>query len=322
MNRIKTGTREDIELEQKAEFIPNGKTAVVTGANCGIGLNTTLKLAEQGYGVTLACRDAGRAAGAMRLIMSRIPEAQIEFSLLDLSSLSSVQKFAERFLAANSKLDLLVNNAAVMAIPGRSLSEDGFEMQFATNHLGHFALTARLMPALINSAQARVVTVSSIAHKYGKLDFSDLHGESRYEGWSAYGTTKLANLLFAYEFARRAKECNLSLLSLAAHPGVSRTNILLSGPRMGAKVLRTYLSDVFAAFFAQSDSQGALPVIHACLDQNVRSGDYFGPDGFMEIRGKPVLVQSSQQSRDQALAETLWAKSEELTKLKLLSFTD
>ena len=307
-----------VSEEPKSIFQANGKTAVVTGANIGIGYNTAIALSKNGYKVILACRDAAKASAAVREIMKLVQDADLEFSLLNLASLSSVEKFSERLLASNKKIDLLVNNAAVMAIPKRILTDDGFEMQFATNHLGHFAITARLMPLLTAAENARVVTVSSIAHKYGKVNVDDLQSAKRYEGWSAYGTTKLANLLFAYELARRASAQKLNLISVAAHPGVSKTNILNSGPRMGMPSLRTYVSDVFAAFWAQSEADGALPIIHACLEESVRNGNYYGPDGFMELSGKPTLVQSSNQSKNEELARRLWEKSEQLSNLKLL----
>lgn len=308
----------DTSSTSKVQFKANGKTAVVTGANVGIGYNTSLTLAKQGYRVILACRDSAKASGALRQIVGEVQDADVEFSLLNLASLSSIEKFSQRLLSAQGKIDLLVNNAAIMAIPKRILSEDGFEMQFATNHLGHFALTAKLMPLLLKSGNARVVTVSSIAHRYGKLNFDDLQGTRRYEGWSAYGTTKLANLLFAFELARRSTAQNLPLTSVAAHPGVSKTNILNNGPRMGMPSLRTYVSDIFASIWAQTDAEGALPIIHASIDESVSNGDYFGPDGFMQISGKPVSVKSSPQSHDEQLAQRLWDKSEELLKLKLL----
>lgn len=173
-----------------AEIVPNGKLAVVTGANGGIGYHTALSLAKHGYKVILACRDSTKAAGALRTMTVELKTAQLEYSILNLASLASIEKFSERLSASNQAVHLLVNNAAVMAIPKRMLSEDGYEMQFATNHLGHFALTARLMPLLLAAENARVITVSSIAHRYGKLNLDDLQAEKSYEGWSAYGTSQ------------------------------------------------------------------------------------------------------------------------------------
>lgn len=289
------------------------KTAVVTGANVGIGFQTALALAKSGIHVVLACRNQGRALGAMSQIVLQVPQASVEYAILDLSSLGSVKDFASRVKQKFEKIDLLVNNAAVMALPERTLSTEGYEMQFATNHLGHFALTIELMPLLLKSSAARVVTVSSIAHRYGKLDFADLQAEKSYEGWTAYGTSKLANLLFSFELARRASAAALPLMSVACHPGVSQTNILASGPQMGRKVLRTYISEIFARYFAQSAEQGALPVIHACMDEEVKNGDYYGPDGFMELSGMPKRVDAKPLARDEDLARKLWSVSESLT---------
>jgi NAD(P)-dependent dehydrogenase (short-subunit alcohol dehydrogenase family) len=291
-------------------------TAVVTGANGGIGYHTALHLARSGAKLILGCRDQVRGADAVLRIMKEVPNSVVELSILDLSSLESVEKFANRLQANNASLDLLVNNAAVMALPQRTLSKDGYEMQFATNHLGHFALTARLMPLLLASPAARVVTVSSIAHRYGKIDFNNLQGEQNYEGWNAYGTSKLANLLFAFELARRAKASGKNLLSLAAHPGVAKTNILASGPQRGPKVLRTYISEIFTQFFAQTDAEGALPVVHACQSPDVQNGDYFGPDGFAEVSGKPTKVQAKPHALEEDTAKKLWDISEQLTHTK------
>lgn len=295
------------------------KTAVVTGANGGIGFHCALQLAKSGADVILACRDQRRGSDAILRILEYLPDAKLELSILDLSSLESVQKFAERLLESKSCLDLLVNNAAIMALPQRMLSKDGFEMQFATNHLGHFALTSLLMPLLLESPAPRVVTVSSIAHRYGKLNFGDLQSEKGYEGWKAYGTSKLANLLFSFELARRASAAGLPLLSLAAHPGLSKTNILASGPQMGRKALRTYLSEMLVPILAQTDQQGALPIVYACTNETVQNGDYYGPDGFMELTGAPRKVAARANALDLKSAEQLWAASEELsgTRIKL-----
>lgn len=292
-------------------------TAVVTGANSGIGYHTALQLARSGRSVILACRNQDKATDAMKRILSEVPEAQVTTSDLDLSSLDSIRNFAKLMRSNLQGLDLLVNNAAIMALPERRLSKDGYEMQFATNHLGHFALTAELFPLLLKGCAPRIITVSSIAHRYGTIDFSNLQADRDYEGWRAYGASKLANLLFAFELARRVRAAGLSLLSLAAHPGVAKTNILASGPQMGKKVLRTYVSEFFSQFLGQTDAQGAQPIIHACIDSAVQNGDYFGPDGFMEISGRPTRVQAKPLARDEELARKLWASSESLTGLSL-----
>lgn len=295
------------------------RTAVVTGANGGIGFHTALQLAKDGVNVILACRDTTRGTDALKKILASAPNASVEMEKLDLSSQSSIHSFSTKFKEKFPSLDILVNNAAVMALPERTLSEDGYELQFATNHLGHFLLTAELMPVLLKSSSSRIVTVSSIAHRYGKLDMTDLQAEKSYEGWSAYGTSKLANLLFSFELARRLKSAGMTQMSIAAHPGVAKTNILSSGPQMGRKVLRTYVSEIFSKFLAQTDAQGALPVIHACNDANVKSGEYYGPDGFMELTGRPSKVTAKANALDPTLAKELWKISESLTGINLLS---
>lgn len=298
------------------------RTAIVTGANGGIGFHAALQLAKGGAHVVLGCRDSARGNEALRRILAQAANANVELMLLDLSSLSSVRSFASQFKEKNPSLDLLVNNAAVMALPERRLSADGYELQFATNHLGHFLLTAELMSHLLKGSSPRVVTVSSIAHRYGKLELDDLQADKNYEGWAAYGTSKLANLLFSFEMARRLEATRLPLLSVAAHPGVAKTNILSSGPQMGRKVFRTYLSEFFTNLFAQTDAQGALPILHACNNPAVKNGDYYGPDGFMEVAGSPRKVAAKPHAHDAELAKKLWAISESLTGTTLLSGKD
>ncbi len=295
------------------------RTAIVTGANGGIGFHAALQLAKDGARVVLGCRDRARGNDAIKRILEQAPNANVELMLLDLSSLNSVRSFASQFKDKNPSLDLLVNNAAVMALPERTLSADGYELQFATNHLGHFLLTAELLPLLLQGSSPRVVTVSSIAHRYGKLKLDDLQAEKNYEGWAAYGTSKLANLLFSFEMARRLNNAGLPLLSVAAHPGVAKTNILSSGPQMGRKVFRTYLSEFFSNFFAQTDAQGAQPILYACNDSAVQNGDYYGPDGFMELTGAPRKVEARAHARDLEQARQLWTLSESLTGTTLLS---
>lgn len=294
------------------------KIAIVTGANGGIGFHTALQLAKGGAHVVLACRDYAKGTDTLRRVLDAVPAAKVELAILDLSSLDSVRKFCARFMENNANLDLLVNNAAVMALPKRTLSKDGFEMQFATNHLGHFLLTAELFPHLLKSAAPRVVTVSSIAHRYGKIDLNELNAEKDYEGWAAYGNSKLANLLFSFELARRIKEAGLPILSVAAHPGVAKTNILSSGPQAGRKVLRTYISELFTNFFAQTDAEGALPVIFASEDPSVVNGEYFGPNGMMEVRGTPTRVSARPNALDEEVASKLWSASEAMTQTKFL----
>lgn len=284
------------------------KIAIVTGANGGIGYQVAVNLAGKNTKVILACRDPIRATAAIERIKAQYPQADLEFAPLDLSNLSSVRAFVAEQSAKRKNIDLLINNAAIMALPERKLSPDGFEIQFATNHLGHFALTNWLMPLLTNSAAPRVVTVSSIAHRYGNIDFNNLQGEQAYEGWKAYGNSKLANLLFSFELARRAQ----NLTSIAAHPGVAKTNILQNGPQQGKKVLRTYVSEILTMLLAQSDAQGALPILYAALDPQAKNGAFYGPDGFKQIRGKPILVTPSLKAKDLQTAEKLWSVCESM----------
>ena len=295
------------------------KRAIVTGANGGIGFHTASRLAQNGIAVTLACRDQNRGDDALKRIMQRYPDAKVDVSILNLASLKSVREFSERYKASHESLDILVNNAAVMAVPERKVTEDGNELQFATNHLGHFALSANLLDLLAKGESARVVTVSSIAHKYGKLDFNDLQNENSYEGWAVYGMTKLCNLLFTLELDRKLKSKGIPIVAAASHPGVSKTNILSSGPVMGKKVLRTYLSEIFAQQFAQTDEQGSLPVIHAATNPSVKGGEYFGPDGIFELRGKPTRVTPTTRAQDENTARQLWSASEKLTGTNFLS---
>ncbi len=235
----------------------------------------------------------------------------MEVRALDLAELASVHAFAE---ALDGPLDLLVNNAGVMAIP-RSQTKDGFEMQFGVNHLGHFALTGLLMSQLLKAAEPRVVTLSSTAHKFGRMSFGDLQGERRYFRWSAYGQSKLANLLFAFELQRRADEAGLALTSVAAHPGYAATNLQTRAPEAGG--LLTRMEDVAMGVanhvVAQSDEMGTLPTLYAATFPDLPGGSYVGPDGFQEQRGHPRLVGTTSAARDLDAARRLWQVSEELT---------
>jgi len=289
-----------------------GKVFVVTGGNSGLGLETARELARKGGHVVIACRDASRAATALSEIRATIRSASIEAMDLDLASLASVRAFAERFHASQRRLDALCNNAGVMALPYRKTS-DGFEMQFGTNHLGHFALTGRLFDVLCATPGARVVTVSSTMHRAGRIRFDDLQGERRYGRWRAYGQSKLANLLFTYELARRAGKAGLELVSVAAHPGYAATNLQTAGPRMEGSAMMERLSLLGNRLFAQTSALGALPTLYAATAPGVRGGDYFGPDGLGEMRGHPKKVRSSARSHDLEAAARLWQVSRELT---------
>lgn len=302
-------------MEQWTEAdIPNlsGKTIIVTGGNSGIGYEASLQLAGKGARVVLACRDQGKANAAANAIRATHPNASVDVMSLDLASLASVRAFAEAFHAQHRRLDVLCNNAGVMALPYRKTA-DGFEMQLGTNHLGHFALTGQLLDLLRGSTGARVVNVSSGAHRAGKIRFDDLHWERGYRKWFAYGQSKLANLLFTYELQRRLAAANVPVISVACHPGYAATNLQKAGPRMQGSTLLEQLSELGNRLFAQSAGMGALPTLYAIAAEDVNGGDYIGPDGMGELHGHPRKVQSNGRSHDQDAARRLWDVSEQLT---------
>lgn len=291
-----------------------GRVALVTGANSGLGLATARQLVRHGARVILACRDAGRAEQARRRLAGEMPAAarRLSVTLVDLADLATVRRAAGELHRQVDRLDLLVNNAGVMALPRRR-TRDGFEMQFGTNHLGHFALTGLLLPLLHRGVAPRVVTIASAAHRIGRIDFDDLHGERHYRRWSAYGASKLANLLFTAELDRRACEAGWDLVSVAAHPGFAATNLQAASARMtGNKILQLMMA-AGNVLFAQTDAAGALPVLYAATAPDVVGGEYFGPDGIAEMRGHPVRVGRSARAVDAAAAERLWTVSEQLT---------
>ncbi|MCA9621001.1 MAG: SDR family NAD(P)-dependent oxidoreductase [Myxococcales bacterium] len=288
-----------------------GRVAVVTGANSGLGLETTRALAKHGARVILASRSVDKANAAVATIQGEVPDAELEVIVLDLADLASVERFATELAARHPSLDLLINNAGVMALPRRETA-DGFEMQIGTNHLGHFALTARLWPLLREAPAARVVTVSSLMHYPGRIDFEDLQGARRYEKWSAYCQSKLANLLFAFELSRRLLRVEARAISVAAHPGYSATELQVGGATMTGRRWAVPLWHGVNRAFAQSAASGALPQLHAATAADVRPGDFFGP-GALQIWGKPKRVEASQAARDEATARRLWEISESLT---------
>jgi NAD(P)-dependent dehydrogenase (short-subunit alcohol dehydrogenase family) len=299
------------------EEVPDltGRVAVVTGANSGLGLETSRVLARKGAHVVLAVRRAERGDAAAAAIRTGAPAARLEVMPIDLASLTSIRGFARAFLAGYDRLDMLVNNAGMMAIPFRKTADD-FEMQFGTNHLGHFALTGLLLPLILKTPGARVVTVSSGAHQFGRIRFDDLNSERSYSKWRAYAQSKLANLLFAYELQRRFAAAGSSAISAAAHPGYASTNLQFVGPQMEGSKLSLRVMAAANRVLAQSAAMGALPEIYAATSPDVRGGDYIGPDGFMEQRGYPRKVKSSPRSRDEAAAARLWTASEELTGIR------
>jgi NAD(P)-dependent dehydrogenase (short-subunit alcohol dehydrogenase family) len=292
-----------------------GRTALVTGGNVGLGYQTVLQLARKGARVLLGARDRARGKAAVDRLGSEAPVSQVELVQLDLADLASIERFSTEFLASEQGLDLLVNNAGVMAIPRRETTAQGYERQFGTNHLGHFALTGRLMPALVRRPGSRVVTVSSTQHRQAKgIDFDDLQGERNYGSWRAYNQSKLANAMFVLELDRRLRAAGLEVVSAGAHPGFAATNLQIAGPRSGGASLTAFGMRLATRLFAQPASDGALPQLYAATADGVHGGEYFGPDGPGERRGRhPKLVSFSAAAHDTAAAARLWAVSEELT---------
>lgn len=293
----------------------HGKLAFITGANSGIGFHAARELARAGCGVVLACRDAAKAEAARAKILTEIPGAQIEIVQLDLASLGSVRTVAETFLATARPLDVLINNAGIMAIPERRLTRDGFELQLGTNHFGHFALTGLLLPAIFGGNARdprRIITVSSIAHRGATMDFANLQWEHGYKPWPAYRRSKLANLLFALELERRLRRASAPVISVAVHPGVSNTNLFAAGPGQGGGLLAKIIPS-FIGLVAQSEEQGSLPTLYASTAPQIQGGHFYGPDGFRQMRGYPVEVRAETQAYDEWLADQLWQVSEPLT---------
>jgi NAD(P)-dependent dehydrogenase (short-subunit alcohol dehydrogenase family) len=292
-----------------------GRVAVVTGTNSGLGFVTARELARAGATVVMTSRDPERGADAEQRLREAVPDADVRLEALDLASLASIREFATRIRASYDGIDLLVNNAGVMAIP-RSTTADGFEMQLGTNHLGHFALTGLLLPSLLSRTGSRVVTVSSAAHKIGSINFGDLLGEKRYWSWGAYAQSKLANLLFAYELQRRLDAAGATTVSVAAHPGYSSTNLQAVGPQQSGNKLMGLLMNFGNVAFGQSADDGALPQLYAATAPEVTGGQFFGPSRLMESRGAPKLVDSTAKSKDRKVAARLWSVSEELTEVR------
>jgi NAD(P)-dependent dehydrogenase (short-subunit alcohol dehydrogenase family) len=287
----------------------NGRIAIVTGANIGLGLHTALQLAGKGCAVVLACRNLDKAETARQEILQQFPRADVHCQQLDLSSLKSVRAFAAEFTAKHQRLDLLINNAGIM-MPPYALSEDGFESQLAANYLGHFALTGLLLPLLEKTTASRVVSLSSLAHNWSGMHFDDLQFSRGYNKRQAYGQSKFACLVFSYELNRRLQKIGSKVLSVAAHPGVSATNLAQHFPKM---------LSMFMPVFGQSAADGALPTLYAALGSDIQGGDYCGPASFQQMRGAPVKVGSNRASRNTDTARRLWELSEDLTGVSYLS---
>jgi len=294
------------------ENMPNlsGKVIIVTGANSGIGFEAAKEFARKGAQVILACRNMQKAETALAELQSDVPNAQAEIMQLDLASQESIHAFADAFLAKYDQLDVLVNNAGIMQVP-YGTTEDGVERQLGTNHLGHFALTGLLINTIRATPNARVVNISSIAHRAASINFDNLmyEGGTGYSPGRAYGRSKLANLMFTYELQRRFEAGGVNAIAVAAHPGVSNTNLNnhLTGGFMSKIMMQ------LTGRMMQSAAMGALPTMRTAVDPNVKGGDYYGPDGFMGMTGNPVKVESSKASHSSADQKRLWQISEELT---------
>ena len=284
----------------------SGRLAVVTGANSGLGRSTAWELARAGATVIIACRDTAKGEQAAERIRQDVPDADLRVEQLDLADLGSVRSFSEALDADH--LDLLINNAGVMA-PPRRLTKDGFESQIGTNHLGHFALTGLLLAKLLAAPEPRVVTVSSDAHRIGRINFDDLQGERGYNNWRAYGQSKLANLMFCFELQRRAADAGANLKSMAAHPGYAATNLQFAAPRFHERVVMRFTN----LLFAQSAEMGALPTLYAATVPDLPGGSFVGPSGFRGQRGYPHLVTAAGKAYDEESWRRLWQISEELT---------
>jgi NAD(P)-dependent dehydrogenase (short-subunit alcohol dehydrogenase family) len=287
-----------------------GRLAIVTGANSGIGYQAARHLSRAGAAVILACRSREKGEAASAKIVAKQPSAKVEMRILDVADLDSVRRFAAEFLREDKPLELLINNAGVMAIPERRTTPQGFEMQFGTNHLGHFALTGLLLPALLRQPNSRVVTVASIAHKSGKLNFDDLNAEGRYDPRGAYAQSKLANVVFGLEFDRRLRARSAHTASVIAHPGVAVTNIVSNGMGTG---LKGRVVSALLPFVAQSDDRGSWPLLYAATSPDAHGGGYYGPDGIAEFKGTPVEVKPKPHALDPAAGKRLWEMSEALT---------
>ena len=285
-----------------------GRIAIVTGSNVGLGYDTALALACKGCDVVLACRNLDKAEAAKSQILALYPKSNIECLNLDLSSLKSIRSFAKVFAKQHTTLDLLINNAGIM-MPPFALSEDGFESQIAANYLGHFALTGLLLPLLSKTSGSRIVSLSSLAHRWGTNTFDDINSKARYSKRLAYGNSKLACLMFSYELNRRLGAVGSKTIAVAAHPGVAATNLAQHFPKLMA---------MFFPLVGQSSAAGALPTLYAALGEDIEGGDFCGPSGWRQMRGTPERVRSSRASRDETAAKKLWELSEQLTKVRFV----
>jgi NAD(P)-dependent dehydrogenase (short-subunit alcohol dehydrogenase family) len=298
-----------------------GRTAVITGATSGIGYEAAKALAGAGARVIIASRNERKGAEVLAEIRATTPGADVAFEPLDLASLVSVARTATRIAASAPRIDLLINNAGVMAIPDRHETEDGFEMQMGANYIGHFALTMRLLPNLLAAGSPRIVTVSSLAHRSGKINFDDLQWVKSYGSWRAYCQSKLATLMFSLELDRIARAEGWNLTSTAAHPGFAITGLQSTGPRMGRNRpgLLELLSKTIEPILSHSAEAGALPTLFAATSPDAEGGGMYGPNGFYELKGPPVRAKIAPSARNKVIWRRLWEVSEQLTGLEMLA---
>lgn len=290
----------------------NGRATIITGTG-GLGYETALVLARAGGDITLASRNPAKGAAAVNKIRAAVPTANIRFEVLDLADLASIKEFGARRRTEHQSLDLLINNAGVMAPPRRRTTTDGFELQFGTNYLGHFALTALLLPLLRQGEKPRVVNLCSLSDRSGAINFDDLQAERQYKPMPVYGQSKLANLMFSLELQRRSDANGWGLMSIAAHPGVSRTDLLESGP--GASSMMTRMIHLLGPLISQPAVQGALPTLFAATSPEAVGGAYYGPDGLGGLRGRPAPARVAVAAKDTKAATRLWEISERLTNI-------
>lgn len=291
-----------------------GRIVVITGANSGLGFHTSKALVNKGARVIMACRDLEKGEAARQKLLDLQPALEPELWELDLSSLSSVRTFAEKLLNTHGGPDLLINNAGLMAIPYLK-TRDGFEMQFGVNHLGHFALSALLWPGMSPKASARIVNISSLVHHFGKIRFEDIHWDQGYKKWGAYGMSKLANLLFITELARKLEESHSKVIVAAAHPGYADTSLQTKGMLMAGSSRKAGLFKLANRYLAQSGAMGALPSLYAATAPDVESGSFYGPSGFMRMRGWPAPEVPNPRRVTVEVATKLWELSENLTRI-------
>ncbi|MCR9253813.1 MAG: oxidoreductase [bacterium] len=291
----------------------SGRIALVTGANNGIGFQTTLALSKYGFKVVMGCRNKEKAELAKSQIIKEFPKADLEIGILDLRNFDSVRTFADKFKKDYKKLDVLINNAGILVYSGKE-NEDGIELQFATNHLGHFLLTALLHEMIPNDHSSRIIALSSLAHKEAKIHFEDLKCEKAKSKDAAYGQSKLANLMFADELNRRLKKANKKFVALAVHPGGSDSGLFDEMPKM-----IYYIFKVLKPFIMNTPASAAKPSLFAALSTEVNGGEYFGPQGFNEFKGKVGIAKRSDYSKREDIAKRLWELSEELTGVPFLS---